>query len=125
MSDVIFFKGAPFRCCLGVTDEERAQPQEVLLDVELTADLSQAGESDDLSHTIDYSEVWQAVRERVEDNSFRLLEALAHRVATMLLERFAIAEQATVRATKPAALRARNVAATGVEVTRRRGASRA
>jgi dihydroneopterin aldolase len=121
MSDLIFFTGAPFRCCLGVTDDERAQPQEVLLDVELTAELIQAGESDDLSTTIDYSEVWKAVREQVEDNSYRLLESLTHHVATTLLERFAAAERVTVRATKPAALRSHNVAATGVEVTRSRG----
>jgi dihydroneopterin aldolase len=121
MSDLIFFNGASFRCCLGVTDEEQSQPQEVLLDVELTAELLQAGESDDLSNTIDYSEVWKAVRQQVEDNSYRLLESLAHRVATMLLERFATVDRVTVRATKPAALRSHNVSATGVKVTRSRG----
>ena len=42
----------------GVSDEERGGPQLIEVDVELEADLSRAGASDDLAETVDYGRVF-------------------------------------------------------------------
>jgi dihydroneopterin aldolase len=120
VSDRIFIKGARFECCLGVTEEERAFPQQVVVDVDLATDVSRAASTDDIGDTVNYSEVWHTVRAEVEGRTYHLIEALAERVATALLGRFDRAEQVTVAIAKPAAAKARNADAAGVEVTRAR-----
>ncbi len=65
----------------GVLPEEkvRAQPFEVSL--ELSVDLSAAGESDDLNDTVSYADVIASVERVIAHERFELLERLAHRIA--------------------------------------------
>ncbi len=65
------------------SEETLAQPFEVDLDV--FADLSAAGESDDLAKSVDYGGLCEAVREVVEGPHVALLERLAERVAAALI----------------------------------------
>ncbi len=67
----------------GVLPEEkvRAQPFEVSL--ELSVDLSAAGESDDLNDTVSYADVIASVERVITHERFELLERLAHRIATV------------------------------------------
>jgi dihydroneopterin aldolase len=78
-------------------ETERAQPFEVSLEIE--ADLRQAAESDDLATTVDYGEVVSKVALVVSEESFGLLEALAYRIARVVLENEA-ASAVTVKVTK-------------------------
>jgi FolB domain-containing protein len=71
-------------CCVGVTEEERANPQRLLLSVEIMRDLSTAAESDNLADTIDYFEVSQRLLELGRDRSWRLLESLALEIVTLI-----------------------------------------
>jgi dihydroneopterin aldolase len=70
----------------GVLDfeKERAQPFEV--DVELELDLAPAAKADDLDLTSDYGGVVAAVVAVVETESFRLVEALAERLADVVIQ---------------------------------------
>ena len=43
--------------CVGVTDEERAKPQRLLLTVDMSLDFSSASISDRIEKTIDYQQV--------------------------------------------------------------------
>jgi dihydroneopterin aldolase len=106
---------------LGVADEERATPQEILVDVELCLDLRQAGAADDLSSTVDYVEVCSLVEAVVGSRPFRLVEAVAEETARALLERFAV-DEARVRVRKPSALVRWGAPWAEVEVRRRRDA---
>ena len=65
------------------SEETLAQPFEVDLDV--FADLSAAGESDDLAKSVDYGSLCEAVREVIEGPHMALLERLAERVAAALI----------------------------------------
>lgn len=65
----------------GVLPEEQTRPQPFEVDVELTADLSTAGESDALDDTIDYSAVCEAISRVVSSERYALLERLATRIA--------------------------------------------
>lgn len=70
---------------IGVSDEERSHSQAVLIDIELRADLSQAGETDRLEHTIDYAMLVSSVSQLVRSEAVHLLEHLAEKIARVLL----------------------------------------
>jgi dihydroneopterin aldolase len=99
MNDRIFLDNLHLKCRIGIADEERREPQEVIMDISLFIDLKPAAESDSVDNTIDYREVRGRVLRFASDREFRLLEALAGGVATHLLEAFK-AERVTVRARK-------------------------
>ncbi len=74
--------------CVGVADEERAQPQRLLLTVELYFDYSGAAAGDRLSRTIDYFAVSQRLLKFGENRSWKLIERVAVNVADMVLAEF-------------------------------------
>ena len=65
----------------GVLPEEQTRPQPFEVDVELDVDLSEAGESDALDDTVDYSAVAEAVSRVVTSERYPLLERLGTRIA--------------------------------------------
>lgn len=115
--DRILIKDLTVRCILGVSAEERREKQDVVINIALTADLRKAGRSDRFEDAVDYRALKKKVLAAVEASSYRLVEALAERIAEICLEHPAV-EQAEVTVEKPSALRfARTV---GVEITRLR-----
>src|SRR6266566_9233199 len=74
--------------CVGVPDEERAQPQRLLLTVELISDFSAAALSDRLTKTIDYFAVTQFLLKFGEERNWKLLEKLVTNLADELLAKF-------------------------------------
>lgn len=68
-------------CIIGVKPEERLTPQEVLVDLSLSLDLSKAVGSDDVRDTVDYDELSQSIVEFIEASEFKLLEKLAYETA--------------------------------------------
>ena len=69
----------------GDVEAERALGSRVYVDVEVEADLSVAGRSDDLADTVDYVRCYGIVRDIVEREQHHLLEAIAERIAASLL----------------------------------------
>ena len=65
----------------GVLPEEQTRPQPFEVDVELTVDVTKAGETDALDDTVDYSAVSEAVSRVVKSEQYHLLERLAARIA--------------------------------------------
>jgi dihydroneopterin aldolase len=65
----------------GVLPEEQTRPQPFEVDVELTVDVSAAGESDGLDDTVDYSAVSEAISRVVRNERYQLLERLGTRIA--------------------------------------------
>ena len=117
MADRILLQGIQFYGYHGVYDEERRLGQRFLVDVELCLDLTGAEGWDDVSLAVDYSQVYAVVLEVGTRQQFKLLETLAARIASLLLERFPI-RQVTVRATKPAPPLPGMLGGVSVEVTR-------
>jgi len=83
----------------GASAPERRAGTRLDVDVTLELDTARAETTDRLADTVSYDDVEAAVRKVVEDESFRLLEALAARVAETCVTRFG-ATRATVRLTK-------------------------
>jgi dihydroneopterin aldolase len=103
----------------GYYDHEMMTPQAFEVDVELLLDLQPAGLDDDLTRTVDYAAVYDAVRQIVESTSFHLLEALAEAISHELLADFAIGEVG-VRIRKPEVKLGGPLDHAGVEIWRRR-----
>ncbi len=101
MPDRILLRGIQFFGHHGAYEEERRLGQRFLVDVDLVLDLTPGAEADDLGRTVDYGKAHAIVIEIGTQHQFKLLEALALRVANALLERLSV-DQVTVRVTKTA-----------------------
>ncbi len=73
---------------VGVPDQERAQPQRLLLTVELEHDFTLAAQADDLEKTIDYYRLSRRLIAFGEDREWKLIETLAVHLAAMILREF-------------------------------------
>jgi dihydroneopterin aldolase len=113
--DRILIHGLRVRTILGVPEQERVYPQEVWIDLTLEIDTRPAAEADDVSLSVDYAEVAQAVRARVEAARWRTVEALAEDVAHLCLRQPRL-QKVIVRVQKPHAVS--GVASVGVEIER-------
>jgi len=115
--DSILLQDLLVRTIIGVRDDERARPQDVIINVTLCTDTRAAGASDDVADTVDYGAVARAVVALAESSRYHLLEALAEAVARLCLEHPRVAA-VRVRVDKPRGLRYGRAA--GVEIERRR-----
>ncbi|PLX15267.1 MAG: dihydroneopterin aldolase [Candidatus Muiribacterium halophilum] len=61
----------------GTAPEEKALGQKFIVDLEIWADVIDGAKEDDLEKTVNYVEIYNMVKEIVENNDFKLLEALA------------------------------------------------
>lgn len=99
-TDRIFLSGLTFYGYHGVNPEERRLGQRFVVDLALTLDLEPAGQSDDLTRTVNYSLVYKVVRDAVEGPPLNLIEAVAERIAQTILAQMSV-PGVRVRVTKP------------------------
>jgi len=99
--DQILLTGMIFSGHHGTNAAERELGQPFVVDITLRVDLRAAGEADDLTLTVDYSEVYRQARAIVEGPPVQLTETLAERIAAAVLERHALVEGVRVRVAKP------------------------
>lgn len=92
--DTITIRELEVRYSVGVTDRERAQPQRLLLTIEMRHDFCRATTHDDLGETIDYFAVCQRLLGFGTGRSWRLIETLAVDIAAMVLKEFGAASVA-------------------------------
>lgn len=71
--------------CVGVTDEERAKPQRLLLSVEMSLDFSAAALTDRVEKTINYQHIADDLLAFGEGRNWRLLEKLVTNIADRLM----------------------------------------
>jgi FolB domain-containing protein len=113
--DQVFITDLVARGIIGVNDWEREQPQDILINIVLFADLRQAGQSDNVLESVDYRLVAKKVRAHAETAQRLTVEALAADLAKLCLETERV-EKVRVRVEKPGAVRfSRSV---GVEIER-------
>lgn len=99
--DKIIFKGMQFYAYHGVFSEENQLGQIFIVDLEVFIDLRAAGQSDSLDQTINYAELYQLSKQMMEQERFRLIEAVAENLASRILKTFATIDEIMVRITKP------------------------
>jgi dihydroneopterin aldolase len=116
--DRIELLGMSFQGRHGVRPAEREQTQEFKVDLEIETDLSEAGATDRLADTIDYTRARAAAREVIEGDSVELLESLAAAIAQRVLGLPRV-EAVTVRVAKrPAGMQPVDSAAVRIKRTR-------
>lgn len=101
--DRIIMKGMRFFGRHGVLPQERELGQVFEVDLEIFLDLEEAGKRDDLDLTVSYAEVFGLVEGVVAGEPRRLIEAVAGRIAALVLERYRRVERVRVRVKKPSA----------------------
>jgi dihydroneopterin aldolase len=118
-TDVIEVRGLRAAGICGVLPEEQQRAQPLVVDLDLMADLAEAGASDDLTHTVDYGAVADRVNRVITTERFALLERLAARIAEeCLVDERVVAVTVSVRKLRPPVPEL--VETTGVRITRRR-----
>jgi 7,8-dihydroneopterin aldolase/epimerase/oxygenase len=73
---------------VGVSDEERAKPQRLLITVDMSFDFSSAAASDRITKTIDYHAVAKHIIEFGEGRSWKLIEKVVKDVTDLVIEEF-------------------------------------
>lgn len=84
--DRIDIVGVVCKVRIGVPDNERQFPQDVVVDVGYEFDFGGAVASDDFSRTVDYETIVDIVRRVAASRRWSLLETLAEHLCTAVLE---------------------------------------
>jgi dihydroneopterin aldolase len=107
--DTIFLHDLRVETIVGIWDWERKIRQTVSIDLQMAADISRAAASDDIDSTLNYKLVAKRVQQFVEDSEYQLVETLAEKIASLVLQEFDM-PWIEVRVSKPGAIRnAQNV----------------
>ena len=118
--DVILLNDMEFMGRHGCSEEERSHLQPFIVDTELYLDLSKAGNSDKLTDTVDYVQVFKEVKRIVTGTPRNLIEAVAEDIAQSLLKQFIQIEMLKITIHKPAAPIAETFNGAAVSITRSR-----
>ncbi|HYK74910.1 MAG TPA: dihydroneopterin aldolase [Pseudoneobacillus sp.] len=104
----------------GVFPEETRLGQRFIVDLDVFCDLHQAGMSDDLNYSVNYAELYTVSKDIVEGEPFQLIEAVAEKIANVVLEKFLKVNEVTVKVIKPDPPIPGYYQSVSVEITRRR-----
>lgn len=116
--DRIVLQGMSFQGRHGVRPAEREHPQEFRVDVEVECNLVDAGRTDRLEDTVDYTRIRAAAKEVIEGASFQLIESLAGRIADRVLQLDGVLGVSVTVAKRPESMRPIDAAAVHINRTR-------
>jgi dihydroneopterin aldolase len=85
----------------GVFPEENKLGQRFIVDLTVELDLRTAGEKDDLNASINYANLYQICKDIVEGPPYKLIEAIAEKIADSCLQQYSRANSITVKVIKP------------------------
>jgi len=88
MTDAIIIRDLEVYYHVGVTEEERATSQRLLLTLEFEQDFTAAAASDNLADTLDYDAICRRLLGFGDGCHWQLIETLATDIAAMLQEEF-------------------------------------
>ncbi|MGI6144343.1 MAG: dihydroneopterin aldolase [Peptococcia bacterium] len=115
--DKIMLNGMRFYGYHGSLKEEKSLGQWFEIDVIMWGDFSEAVNTDKLEKTIDYSKVYDLIREVVEGESVNLIEHLAYKIMEAIFQ-VPLVEKILVRVKKPQAPINGPLCYAGVEIVR-------
>ncbi len=88
--DIVFIHDLQIETVIGIYDWERKIRQTISLDIEMATDISKAAKSDDIEDTLSYKTVAKRLIELIEQSEFELVEALAERICSIVMEEFSV-----------------------------------
>jgi dihydroneopterin aldolase len=101
--DIVYIRELEIATIIGVYDWESEVRQNVVLDLEMAADIRPAAASKRLEDALDYHAVASRLQQFVGDGQFLLLETLAEECAQIVLREFSVA-WVRLRLSKPGAV---------------------
>lgn len=88
--DIIFLRGLQIDTVIGIYDWERKIRQTVIIDLEMGTDIRNAAATDDIAHTLDYKTLSKRIIAFVEASEFQLVETLAEKISSIILDEFSV-----------------------------------
>ncbi|MBL1433066.1 MAG: dihydroneopterin aldolase [Gammaproteobacteria bacterium] len=88
--DIIYLSELKIETVIGIWDWERKIKQEIVIDLEMGADIARAAATDHIDDTLNYKAVAKRLIQFVGDSEFQLVETLAERVAGIIRDEFAV-----------------------------------
>ena len=113
--DKIIIRDLLARGPIGISDEERMVPQDILINAELFTDTRNAASSDSIEDCVNYSTMTKQILKLAEENTRKTVEAFAQDIADMCLSN-SLVEKAVIRVEKTTAVRFTK--SVGVEIER-------
>jgi len=114
--DKIFIKDLLVRGIIGISEKERSQPQDILINVVFYSKIEKGAQSDNIDDCVNYRTASKAIIAHVEKTSRFTVEALATDIANLCLQ-YPYVKKVKVKVEKPGAVRFSN--SVGVEIVRK------
>ena len=102
--DIVFLHELKVDTVIGIWEWERKIRQTVVIDLEMAADIRKAAASDYIDDAMNYKLVAKRVQQFVADSEFQLVETLAERIASIVVDEFGVS-WVRVKLSKPGAIR--------------------
>ena len=102
--DRIFLSEMKIETTVGIWEWEKRIKQQVIIDIEMSADIKKAAASDQIEDTLNYKAVAKSVRKLVEESSFQLVETMAEKISELVIGEHNVS-WVRVKVNKPGAIR--------------------
>lgn len=89
--DTVFVRDLSIDTIIGIYDHERTQKQTIVLDFDMSFDIARAALSEDIEDALNYKTLTDTIRAFVEGSEFLLIETLAERITSMIIDDFGVA----------------------------------
>lgn len=99
--DIINIKNLELFAHHGVFKEENALGQKFVVSAKLYVDTREAGQQDNLEKSVNYALVCNEIKVFMENNTFKLIETVAEKIAEMLLIKFGLIRKIEIEVKKP------------------------
>lgn len=118
--DKIYLNEMEFYGYHGVLQEETKLGQRFRINIVAELDFQEAGKTDNLEKTVSYAEIYEVCKKIVEGKPYKLIEAVAEKIAEEVLTTFTLIERLTVKVVKPDPPIPGHYRSVAVEITRGR-----
>jgi FolB domain-containing protein len=114
--DKVFIKDLLIRGVIGISEKERSQLQDIMVNVIIYTDITIGGTTDDIENCVNYRTVAKSIIAHIDKTHRYTVEALATDISVICLENPAVSK-VRVRVEKPGAVRFSK--SVGVEILRK------
>ena len=88
--DIIFIQGLKVDTVIGIYDWERKIRQEIVLDIEMSADILTAASTDHIDQALNYKDICKRLKNFVGGSEFQLVETLAEEICQIIIKEFGV-----------------------------------
>jgi FolB domain-containing protein len=114
--DKVFIKDLLIRGVIGISEKERSQPQDIIVNITMYTDITNGGTTDNIENCVNYRTVAKAIIAHVEKTQRFTVESLATDISKICLENPGVSK-VRVSVEKPGAVRFSK--SVGVEIVRK------